>query len=77
MEWSRRRWKISAAVDPIEANALRGGHISLRDSIVVFQESLKKISKPTEPFAPARICIRQDSARSGCFGRDPPGKELR
>ncbi len=40
MEWSRRRWKISAAVDPIEANALRGGHISLRDSIVVSGQTL-------------------------------------
>jgi chloride channel protein, CIC family len=40
MEWSRRRWKISPAVDPIEANALRGGHISLRDSIVVSSQTL-------------------------------------
>ena len=40
MEWSRRRWKISVAVDPIEANALRGGHISLRDSIVVSGQTL-------------------------------------
>src|SRR5271154_1391804 len=31
MEWSRRRLKISNAVDPIEANALRGGRLSLRD----------------------------------------------
>ena len=35
MEWLRRRWKIANAVDPIEANALRGGRLSLRDSIVV------------------------------------------
>ena len=26
MEWSRRRLKLSNAVDPIEANALRGGN---------------------------------------------------
>jgi CIC family chloride channel protein len=40
MEWSRRRWKISSAVDPIEANALRGGHLSLRDSVVVSSQTL-------------------------------------
>lgn len=28
MEWSRRRFKISNATDPIEANALRGGTLS-------------------------------------------------
>jgi CIC family chloride channel protein len=40
MEWSRRRWKIANAVDPIEANALRGGRLSLRDSIVVSGQTL-------------------------------------
>jgi chloride channel protein, CIC family len=40
MEWSRRRWKIANAVDPIEANALRGGHLSLRDSVVVSSQTL-------------------------------------
>src|SRR5580692_1894401 len=40
MEWSRRRWKIANAVDPIEANALRGGHLSLRDGIVVSGQTL-------------------------------------
>lgn len=40
MEWSRRRWKISNAVDPIEANALRGGRLSLRDSVVVSGQTL-------------------------------------
>jgi CIC family chloride channel protein len=40
MEWSRRRLKISSAVDPIEANALRGGRLSLRDSIVVSGQTL-------------------------------------
>jgi chloride channel protein, CIC family len=40
MEWSRRRWKISRAVDPIEANALRGGLLSLRDSFVVSSQTL-------------------------------------
>ncbi|WP_253638705.1 MULTISPECIES: chloride channel protein [unclassified Bradyrhizobium] len=40
MEWSRRRLKISSAVDPIEANALRGGHLSLRDSVVVSSQTL-------------------------------------
>jgi CIC family chloride channel protein len=40
MEWYRRRWKISNAVDPIEANALRGGRLSLRDSVVVSGQTL-------------------------------------
>ena len=40
MEWSRRRLKISSAVDPIEANALRGGTLSLRDSAVVAGQTL-------------------------------------
>ncbi|MCL2713875.1 MAG: chloride channel protein [Alphaproteobacteria bacterium] len=40
MEWTRRRWKISSATDPIEANALRGGHMSLRDSAVVSAQTL-------------------------------------
>jgi CIC family chloride channel protein len=40
MEWSRRRMKISNAVDPIEANALRGGHLSMRDSVVVSSQTL-------------------------------------
>jgi CIC family chloride channel protein len=40
MEWSRRRWKIASAVDPIEANALRGGRLSLRDSLIVSGQTL-------------------------------------
>src|SRR6201987_58540 len=40
MEWLRRRWKIANAVDPIEANALRGGRLSLRDSMVVSIQTL-------------------------------------
>jgi CIC family chloride channel protein len=40
MEWSRRRLKISSAVDPIEANALRGGRLSARDSMVVSGQTL-------------------------------------
>jgi len=40
MERYRRRWKISNAVDPVEANALRGGRLSLRDSIVVSGQTL-------------------------------------
>lgn len=40
MEWYRRRSKISPAVDPVEANALRGGRLSLRDSIVVSLQTL-------------------------------------
>ncbi len=40
MEWSRRRWNIASAVDPIEANALRGGHLSLRDSVIVSGQTL-------------------------------------
>jgi chloride channel protein, CIC family len=40
MEWSRRRLRISSAVDPIEANALRGGRLSARDSVVVSGQTL-------------------------------------
>ena len=40
MEWSRRRLKITNAVDPIEANALRGGRLSLRDSVIVSGQTL-------------------------------------
>src|ERR1035437_4199543 len=40
MEWSRRHWKICSAVDPIEANALRGGLLSLPDSVVVSSQTL-------------------------------------
>jgi CIC family chloride channel protein len=40
MEWYRRRSNISPAVDPVEANALRGGRLSLRDSIVVSLQTL-------------------------------------
>ena len=40
MEWYRRRRKISSAVDPVEANALRGGRLSLRDSLIVSLQTL-------------------------------------
>jgi CIC family chloride channel protein len=40
MEWSRRRLKIPNATDPVEANALRGGRMSLRDSMVVSGQTL-------------------------------------
>jgi CIC family chloride channel protein len=40
MEWLRRRWKIANAVDPVEANALRGGRMSARDSVVVSGQTL-------------------------------------
>src|SRR5690348_15269673 len=40
MEWLRRRWKIGSAVDPVEANALRGGRMSWRDSVVVSAQTL-------------------------------------
>jgi chloride channel protein, CIC family len=40
MEWSRRRWNIQNATDPVEANALRGGNMSLRDSLVVSGQTL-------------------------------------
>src|SRR5262245_2812315 len=40
MEWSRRRLKISNAVDPLEANALRGGRLPLRSSVVVSGQTL-------------------------------------
>lgn len=34
-EYARRRARRSAAVDPVEANALRGGRMSMRDSLLV------------------------------------------
>jgi chloride channel protein, CIC family len=40
MEWFRRRWKIAGAVDPVEANALRGGRLSLRDSLAVTGQTM-------------------------------------
>ena len=40
MEWWRRRENIPAAVDPVEANALQGGRMSLRDSVVVSLQTL-------------------------------------
>lgn len=40
MEWWRRRKKIAPAVDPVEANALRGGRMSLRDSLMVSLQTL-------------------------------------
>jgi chloride channel protein, CIC family len=40
MEWWRRRWKLSGATDPMEANALRGGNMSMRDSLVVSGHTL-------------------------------------
>src|SRR5215813_2016448 len=40
MEWLRRRWKLAGAVDPIEANALRGGRLSARDSVVVSGQTM-------------------------------------
>lgn len=40
MEFFRRRWKIAGAVDPVEANALRGGRMSLRDSAAVTAQTM-------------------------------------
>ncbi|CCE08507.1 CLC-type chloride channel protein [Bradyrhizobium sp. STM 3843] len=40
MEWLRRRWRLAPAVDPVEANALRGGRLSMRDSVVVTGQTL-------------------------------------
>jgi CIC family chloride channel protein len=40
MEWWRRRHEIPQAVDPVEANALRGGRMSFRDSLVVSLQTL-------------------------------------
>ena len=40
MEWWRRSRKVPQAVDPVEANALRGGRMSLRDSLVVSLQTL-------------------------------------
>jgi CIC family chloride channel protein len=40
MEWWRRSRNIRVAVDPVEANALRGGRMSLRDSLVVSLQTL-------------------------------------
>ncbi len=38
--WARVRLKLASAVDPIEANALRGGRMSVRDSLVVIWQTL-------------------------------------
>jgi chloride channel protein, CIC family len=40
MECYRRRWNIANAADPVEANALRGGRLSIRDSLVVSAQTL-------------------------------------
>jgi CIC family chloride channel protein len=40
MEWFRRRRGIVTATDPVEANALRGGSMSMRDSLVVSAQTL-------------------------------------
>ena len=40
IEFWRRRRKAAATVDPIEANALRGGRLSLRDGLVVVVQTL-------------------------------------
>lgn len=40
MEWLRRRWRIGNAADPVEANALRGGRLSFRDSIIVSAQTV-------------------------------------
>ena len=40
MEAWRRRRGIPSAVDPVEANALRGGRMSLRDSVIVSVQTL-------------------------------------
>jgi CIC family chloride channel protein len=40
MEWWRRSRKIPPAVDPVEANALRGGRMSLRDSLIVSLQTM-------------------------------------
>ena len=40
MELWRRRMGLSAAVDPVEANALRGGRMSLRDSALLTLQTL-------------------------------------
>jgi len=40
MEWLRQRWRIRSPVDPIEANALKGGRLSFRDSIIVSTQTV-------------------------------------
>lgn len=40
MEWFRQRRGIFSATDPVEANALRGGSMSMRDSLVVSAQTL-------------------------------------
>lgn len=40
MEWLRRRWRIQSPVDPVEANALRGGRLSFRDSVIVSAQTV-------------------------------------
>ncbi len=39
-EFWRRRFKLGGSVDPIEANALRGGRLSLRDGLIVVAQTV-------------------------------------
>jgi CIC family chloride channel protein len=40
LNWLLARWWSRSPVDPIEANALHGGHMSLRDGVVVASQNL-------------------------------------
>ncbi|PPQ39165.1 chloride channel protein, CIC family [Rhodoblastus acidophilus] len=71
MESWRRRKKQPAAVDPVEANALRGGRMSLRDSVVVALQTLVSNS------AGASVGLEAGYAQIGAALGSTLGQKLR
>jgi CIC family chloride channel protein len=71
METRRRRKKIRAAVDPVEANALRGGRMSFRDSLVVSLQTLISNS------AGASVGLEAGYAQIGAACGSALGQKLR
>ncbi len=71
METRRRKKKIRAAVDPVEANALRGGRMSFRDSVVVTLQTLISNS------AGASVGLEAGYAQIGAAFGSALGQKLR
>jgi CIC family chloride channel protein len=71
METWRRKRKIRAAVDPVEANALRGGRMSLRDSLFVALQTLISNS------AGASVGLEAGYAQVGAVLGSALGQKLR
>ena len=71
METRRRRKKIRPAVDPVEANALRGGRMSFRDSVVVTLQTLISNS------AGASVGLEAGYAQIGAAFGSALGQKLR